>query len=295
MFYWIELPAIVGGLIPEYTIPERKRLKNGKYSQIRPEQIVIQNEEDYELLFPELWATQTGPKASKMYTGTPLQNLLYREVITDRKTFLQEYMLQPIALKNALNIEHLRSYSFLPKGYKNDFDWVIMMDQASTLDRRTSNVSSIALVGKPRNISAYYIHDIVYGWWTSLGKMEQLEKFYLKNREELGINDYALPVHIEVGSNMDFYNRVAEESTLIHPNELYPKERGDKLERIKHNFGHELDDGHVYLYESSRNKKRLQDEIMAFPGMHPDVLDSVDHAIYLLRAEIIDDANWIGI
>lgn len=261
-------PVLIGD-VPTYTIPERESTD----PPLRPSDLILHKPINCRILAPKLWETNlTVP----LFCGTPLQNIMFRHYLVKEAIFSQEYMNNPIPRSNILKIDELGVYQVLP--HFSLMRWVIFMDPASG-KTASADYTSITLVGKD-NVNNFYIADINYGHYTGKEKLDHLEKFYKKACTT--INKKEIPIYLEVVRNMDFYYRVLHESKL-RIKQVNPKDRGEKEERILHNFGTDLENGLVRYHSNCRNIKRLKLEIESFPFIHPDVLDNVDQADYYLR------------
>lgn len=277
----ISYPAIKGGVLPEFIIPERLVLPSGKLSTITPKDLVIIEGQTIELLAPDLWAYQPD---NLMYNGTPIQNLLFRAVMSDVESFRQEYLNDPIAYSSKFKTDDLRYFDFYPKDFQNDYYFVVFIDPAAGKALK-SDLTSIVFVSKPRDQNLFYLHDIVKGRWTGAEKQRQAEEFMKLCCETLVLPESNVHLITEVvrAGGLDFYNRLIQESNL-RPSKANPAERGEKAERIIHGLGHDIEKGLVFIHKSCRNISALINEMQGFPNsVHPDILDGLDQAIDYLR------------
>lgn len=277
----ISYPAIKGGILPEFIIPERIVLPDGRLSTITPKDLVIIEGQSIELLAQELWATQPD---NLMYNGTPVQNLLFRAVMSDVESFRQEYLNDPIAYSSKLKTDDLRYFEIYPKAFQNDYSFVVFIDPAAG-KALTSDLTSVVFVSKPKDQNLFYVNDIIKGRWTGAEKQKQLEDFLILNSQSLTVPAHKIKLLTEVvrAGGLDFYHRLVQESNL-RPTKANPKERGEKAERIIHGLGHDIEKGLVFIHKSCRNISALINEMQGFPtSVHPDILDGIDQAIDYLR------------
>ena len=275
-FEVMEYPAIVGGQLPTYEIKPYKYRKDGSIRPRNPRYVVVE-EEGVELLSPQLWAHNP---TSQLYCGTPIQNLLFKIAQADELAFRQEYLLDPVIVDAKLDIDKMRRFDILPKP-ASEYTWITYTDPASGR-QVLSDISSMVLIGKDKQINEYFIYDIIWGHWDGLQKQNKLEQFVESSSTEMVINSHSISNYIEVVINRDFFHRMVNESELrvIEDN---PRGKGEKVERILHGLGVDLDNGVVYLRNSSRSIKRLANEMATFGYTHPDILDAINSGIDMLR------------
>ncbi len=276
-------PAILGGVVPSFTL--RKKEEGEIY---RATDILIEDEAKYEklMLAKELFIPHEKLK-SVLHSGTPMQNLMFKLFMSDMISFMQEYMCVPATYESQLNIEDLQEYVSLPAA-TSDIEWVIFIDPASG-KTAASNVTSIVCVGFYQY--QFYIYDIISGRWDALDKQTKLEDFYNLMRQVLNLD--SIPLLIEVIRDQDFYNRIVRESWLT-PMKNNPKERGEKEDRIVHNFGAELKNKVIHIKHNSRDRAELETEMLGFPDHHPDIIDSLDQGMYYLKNETVEGVEIRG-
>lgn len=277
----ISYPAIIGGQMPEYIIPERVMLETGKLSTLTPKDIVVIEGQDIELLAPELWDHQPD---NLVYNGTPIQNLLFKILEADVESFRQEYLNDPIAYSSVLNMENFLYIDYYPNAFQNDWQFILFIDPAAGKSL-TSNITSMVFMLSPKDQNLFYIHDIIKGRWTGAEKQKQAEDFFDKMINTLSLTPSKIHLKTEVvrAGGKDFYHRLLYESKL-RPHEANPAGRGEKEERIIHGLGHDMEKGLVFIHKGCRNISALTDEIQGFPkSVHPDITDNIDQCIDYLR------------
>jgi phage terminase large subunit-like protein len=280
----VNYPAITGP-IPSFVVPEPKFDEEGHKIPVIAKDIQIEFEA--ELLAPEIWATKTEEPIPPGLSGTPTQNICFKIHQIGMNTFMQEYQNDPKQQNNKISYEQfLICDQKIVLDNVKDYSFIQVIDPASgkTTD---SDITSITTVAKNRKQKQYYILDIIYGRFDGREKKQELSDFKFIWFTKLGIHSTKLPVWVEVVRNRDFWNRLAREPNLpgrpLRPiNEFNPAGRGTKEERITNNLIDELSKGNVFITAQCRGTDQLLREVEGFPDVHPDVLDSIDSAIYQL-------------
>lgn len=283
----VNYPAILGP-IPSYTLPELKYDAENKLIPATAKDIEIDFEA--ELLAPELWATKTIEPIPPSYSGTPTQNIIFKIHQTTMKTFLQEYQNDPRNIDSDIKwSDFISCDEKIVLDNINDYRFLIFLDPASGKST-DSDITSMGILAKHKKLPQYYILDIDKGKLDGKEKKRRLSDFKYKWYSKLDIHSTKLPVYVEVVINRDFWNRLVNEPPLenrpLKPIfEENPNKRGTKEERIRSNIVDDLTKGNVFITVQCRNKDQLNSEVDGFPDVHPDALDTVDQAIFLLYSK----------
>jgi predicted phage terminase large subunit-like protein len=279
IYYEIERAALKHPILPfKINYP-----KSGK--PLRASHIELADPDQWQLLAPELWSMQTYT-----YNGTPAQNIAYEIHSYGNRAAQQELMNNPLPLDPLVKWEWLHHYERL---YNPDwmYNWAVMVDVAAG-ESEGADYTAMVLVAAWEN--KFYIHDILFGKWTGKEKQERLENFIISWREKLHTK-VRIKVLIETVMNQrDFFQRIRDESFLI-PKAISPSKRRDKLTRITHGLGQEMENGQVFLHQFSRNIPQFHIEIDGFPKAKEDhILDAVDQCVhYLKRSKTKIKAGWL--
>jgi phage terminase large subunit-like protein len=250
---------------------------------LRASDIIVENEEEWELLAPDLWVNA--------YNGSTVQNIVYEMVMMGHRATQQELMNNPIPLNPLIKWEWLNDYEFLPVPAEK-MDWAIGVDVAAG-ESKDADYTAMVLCGHYQ--SNYYIDDFIFGKWTGKKKQTQLEALVKESEQRLDVDYRFFKILIEtVMGQRDFYQRVRDESYII-PKAISPssrgkkKSKGDTYARINHGLAQEMENGKVYLRSAIRNKRQLKIEVDGFPTIKSDhAIDITDQIIYYLKTKSYD-------
>ena len=236
--------------------------------------IELEDPDKWDLLAPELWSMETYT-----YNGTPAQNIAYEIHSYGNRAAQQELMNNPLPLDPLVKWEWLHHYESL---YNPDwlYKWMVMVDVAAG-ESEGADYTAIVLVAENEN--KFYIHDILFGKWTGKEKQGKLENFITTWQQKLH-KEVSIGLLIETVMNQrDFFQRIRDESFLT-PRAISPSKRRDKLTRITHGLGQEMENGQVFLHQFSRNRRQFQMEVDGFPKIKEDhILDAVDQCVHYLK------------
>lgn len=236
--------------------------------------IHVENEDEWELLAPSLW--------ENAFDGSAVQNIVYQLVDVGNIVFQQELQNNPIPLEPLIKYGWFQDYQQLVHSPEY-YTWVVFVDVAAG-ESKGADYTAMVLVGEKDN--RYHIHDIIYGKWTGKEKQEKLEQFIRDKSEEFGrtVSERDIRVLIETVLNQrDFFQRIRDESYLT-PKPISPAKRRDKITRITHGLGQEMENKLVWLNVECRNKAQLRTEVEGFPIIQDEhILDATDQAIYFIK------------
>ena len=202
----------------------------------------------------------------------------------DRRFFLQEYQNESVPTSDYLQYDWLNDYTQVPSKV---MAWGVVVDVAKG-ETEAADYNAFSFVGFFAN--NYYIFDVIRGRWTPKQKQTALEEFVYYNCERLDINIRHVTVHIEtVLAQRGFFQQVRDHSFLI-PRALSPARRGEKVERIKANFGYEAENNKVFIHVDCRSKGIIREEMESFPSedIHDDTIDSIDQNMFTLKSKHYD-------
>lgn len=275
VFMWTQRAAIIGP-VPAYTVPERQYDEDGRLVPITPKELVVHGE--LELLAPVIFATRPD---SPFYNGTPAQNILFKHYIMGERAFMAELMNDPQPMSTVLKWDWFEHARELPGSHPIKLHWCVFVDIATG---EQTDHTSFVLVGEYQG--AYYIYDILYGHWTGAEKVKKLEEMLTWAYDRLQIDRRYIAVCCEVviGTGRSFFQRLRDES-WVTPREINPgrQGRGEKVRRIRYGVGTEMEARKVFIVSGCRGMDQLRLEVEGFPHKHPDVLDSLDQAVYWLK------------
>jgi phage terminase large subunit-like protein len=252
---------------------------------LRASHIELEDPDKWELLAPSLWSMNTYT-----YNGTPAQNIAYEIHSYGNRAAQQELMNNPLPLNPLLKWEWLHHYDalvYLDHTYK----WAVMVDVAAG-ETEAADYTAFVLVAEREN--KFFIHDMHTGKWTGKEKQDELESFIKLWKEQLH-STVQIKLLIEtVMAQRDFFQRIRDESFLT-PKAISPTKRRDKLTRITHGLGQEMENGQVYLNQFARNRRQFRIEIDGFPKIKEDhMLDAADQCIhYLKRHKTKIKGGWL--
>lgn len=249
--------------------------------EITPADILIDDPDEWQILSHLVWELRAMKMREMKIQCTALQLLVYYYHVMDPEYFMQEFQNAPFAVGSTLKWEWLGIYRALPvEAYH--MKWVVFIDTASG-ETEGSDYNGFSFTGIYKK--RYYIHALMHGRDTPLVRIKKLEKFITGNCEDLGIDPTNIEVMIEVvrGTGQDFKNIVTEHS-WITPKTKTPRGRGKKKERIRNNFGGELEAHHVFIQHHCSDTTQFKRELVSFPLSGDDhLLDCVDQTIYFTR------------
>jgi predicted phage terminase large subunit-like protein len=266
--------------------------------EILPSDIIIHEESEWQLLSVMIWNLRAEMLADQGIKCTGLQLLVYYYHITEKFYFQKEWQNNVAALLSKLKWEYLNNYSMLPMRGQF-FKWGIFVDIGAG-EKEKADYTAMVLVGRQERTNDFFIHDFIYGRWSSQKKKEMLEEFVQHSADMLSEDKFLvsvrdIKVYIEtVMGQRDLYQRVRDESWVV-PAQATPSKRGEKVTRITYGLAQEMENGKVYLHTACRNQQQLRVEMDGFPASEDNhAIDALDQIIFKLkRSETKIKAGWL--